>query len=170
MMRTTFNVLSLLCISSLLQAQSEDYKTQTLFIYNFVKYIAWPDPKSEFVIQVYGDSPILSDLKQLASLKKTPEGLPIKVIQTNELTAISNCHILYVANGKSKEMEAIAEFTKGKPYLIISPRDGMVKKGAVVGFFLKEDERTGFTISRNKLTARKIKVSGELMRMAELAD
>jgi len=165
-----FFILPLLCISISIQAQSEDYKTQTLFIYNFIKYASWPDQQSEFIIQVYGDSPILSELKQLASLKKTPEGLAIKVVQTNELAAISTCNILYVANTKSKEMEAIAESTKGKPYLIISSRDGMTKKGAVVVFFLNEDERMGFTISRNKLTARKIKMSGELMRMAELVD
>lgn len=165
-----FIVLSLLCIPGVLEAQSEDYKTQTLFIYNFIKYTDWPDQQGEFVIQVYGDSPILPELKQLASLKKTPGGLPIKIVLTAELAAISDCHILYIAGGKSKEMEAIAEFTKGRPYLIISARDGMIKRGAVVGFFLKEDDRTGFTVSRNKLTARKLKMSGELMRMAELAD
>lgn len=169
-MRALLVVLSLFCICNRLQAQSEDYKTQTLFIYNFIKYIEWPEEHSEFVIQIYGESPILPELKQMANIKKTPNGLPIKVVQTSEMASISSCHILYIANGKSKEMEAIAELTKGKPYLIVSSRDGMVKKGAVVGFFLKEDDRTGFTVSRNKLSARKIKMSGELMRMAELAD
>lgn len=171
MKRKIFLILTFCCtVSNTLLAQNEDFKAQTLFIYNFIKYAAWPEQQGEFIVQVYGDSPIVTELQQLASIKKTPDGQPIKVIQAHNLTDIANCHILYVANDKSKEMEAVAKLTQGKPYLIISPRDGMIKKGATVGFFLNDDDRVGFSVSRNNLLNRKIKMSGELLRMAELVD
>ena len=51
-------------------AQKEKY--HSIFIYNFSKYVKWPNEKSngEFVIGVYGSSEIVEDLKVMAESKK----------------------------------------------------------------------------------------------------
>jgi hypothetical protein len=169
-MRTKKILTFLFLVQSLAVYGQDDFKTQTLFIYNFIKYTSWPSQGKKFVIQVYGDSPILDELLKLAEIKKTANGVPLEIIKATSLSEIKECNILYVSYDRSKEMEQLAAATKGKPYLIISPKDGMTKKGAVLSFFTKDDERLGFEVSRTKLTERNIKISGELMRLAELAD
>jgi len=54
------------------KAQETDYKAYTLFIYNFMKYIEWPEAQSkgDFVIAVLGDSPVNKELQTLAAGKK----------------------------------------------------------------------------------------------------
>jgi len=53
-------------------AQELDYRAQSLYIYKFTKFISWPEEKAEgdFVIGVFGNSPIFDELKLMASLKK----------------------------------------------------------------------------------------------------
>jgi hypothetical protein len=170
-MKVKFLFLSLVVFAAVNNVQGQhDYKTQTLFIYNFIKYTSWPEQGKEFVILVYGESPIVGELQKLADVKKNVNGAPITILKINSLDALKDCNILYVSYDRSKDMEQLATTTKGKPYLIISPKDGMVRKGAVLNFFTKDDERLGFEVSRTKLNERNIKISGELMRLAELAD
>jgi YfiR/HmsC-like len=162
-------VMLIMCSSSL-HGQSDDFKTQTLFIYNFIKYSSWPSSSDQFIIQVYGNSPIVGELKKLAAVKRAVSGEPIVIVQCENLNEIRDCKILYVSNEKSKEMEKITQITKDKSFLIISPKEGLTKKGAAICFFVKDDDRLGFEVSRSKLNERKIKLSGELMRMAEFVD
>jgi len=152
------------------KAQSVDYKAQVLFMYNFIKYTNWPVVESSFTIVVLGDSPITTELNKLASIKKTPDGKSITVLQTQDVNAITGCQMLYVTEGLSKEMPQIINFIKDKSVLIVGQRDGLVKKGAGINFFTQDDDRLGFTISLKNVEARKIKVAGELLRLAELAD
>jgi hypothetical protein len=54
------------------KAQETDYKAYSLFVYNFMKYVEWPEAQSkgDFVIAVLGDSPINKELENLAASKK----------------------------------------------------------------------------------------------------
>ena len=139
-------------------------------MYNFIKYTNWPVLENNFTIVVYGNSPITDELNKLASLKKTPGGKSITVIQTQDINTITGCQMLYVTEGLSKEMPHIINFIRDKSILIIGQRDGLVKKGAGINFFTQDDDRLGFTISLKNLEARKIKIAGELLRLAELSD
>jgi YfiR/HmsC-like len=52
-------VILVLVFSHQAKAQSVDYKAQTLFIYNFIKYVNWPSLKDEnFRVAVFGQSPL----------------------------------------------------------------------------------------------------------------
>ncbi|HTJ50939.1 MAG TPA: YfiR family protein [Cyclobacteriaceae bacterium] len=152
------------------KAQSVDYKAQVLFMYNFIKYANWPVVENNFTIVVLGNSPITTELNKLASIKKTPEGKSITVLQTLDVNTITGCQMLYVTEGLSKEMPQIMNFIKDKSILIIGQRDGLVKKGAGINFFTQDDDRLGFTISLKNVEARKIKIAGELLRLAEVTD
>lgn len=65
-------------ITSVSHAQKEKY--QSLFIYNFTKYIKWPDSynSEKFIIGVIGDSEILQSLNAMAASKrKTGNGVKL---------------------------------------------------------------------------------------------
>ena len=63
-------------------AQKDKY--QSLFIYNFTKYIKWPDSynSGKFVIGVIGNSEVVESIKSMAaSKKKSGNGAVIEVKQ-----------------------------------------------------------------------------------------
>jgi hypothetical protein len=165
-------IISLLLFLSVVRgySQSESFKAQSLFIYNFIKYSSWPVSDGPFTIIVFGSSPITHELLKLAALKKTPDGKNIIVKEVSSLEQITNCQILYIPDDKSKDVTAISQFTKDKPVLIIGERDGLARKGAAIAFFTQDDDRLSFELNRKNLQARSIKVSGELMRLAELVE
>lgn len=59
------------------QAQTSSYgELQAAYIYNFAKYISWPDEAQQFVIGVFGDADIMDDLEITLKGKKV-RGKPI---------------------------------------------------------------------------------------------
>src|SRR3954466_6071504 len=84
------------------RAQETDYKAYTLFIYNFMKYVEWPEQQSkgDFVVGVVGDSPITSELQVLAASKKL-KGRTIVLKKFASADDAVNCHLLFVPGGKS---------------------------------------------------------------------
>ena len=59
-------------VSNKLTAQSTNYKAYSLFVYNFMKYVEWPEEEStgDFIVGLIGDSKIKEDLIVLANNKK----------------------------------------------------------------------------------------------------
>ncbi len=154
-----------------LKAQSADYKAQTLFIYNFIKYVNWSDAVGEnFRVAVYGSSPIVEELKKLASLKKASGGKPIQVLQINSISEEDSYELIYVVDNKSKDIRTIADAMRSKPTLIVAQREGLVKKGAAIDFVTLEDDKLSFQVSRVAIQSHSLKISGELLRLAILID
>ena len=137
-------------------------------MYNFLKYTNWPAPVGDFRITVYGSSPISNELKKLATVKKTPNGKSIIVTEVTDTRSITECEMLYIPDARSKDLEEIIDMVKDKPILIIAQRDGLVKKGACINFFVQDDDRLGFTVSIKNLEARKLKIGSELTSLGEV--
>jgi hypothetical protein len=148
-------------------AQDIDYKSQSLFIYKFTKYITWPSAfsRNDFVIGVYGNSPIYDELEVMASLKKAAEGQRIVIKRINSVEEIENLHIIYVASAKSRELKSILEKIGKKPTLIVAERDGLAKKGASINFLIMENNTLKFEVNRTELQSRGLSISQELLKV-----
>ena len=96
---------------------------------------------------------------------KTINGLPVKVVQVDELLASSEPHILYVSDGKSSSIDALMKQTEGKPVLIIAEREGLFKKGATMSF-IAIDSKLRLDINGKELQNRQIKISTQLQALA----
>ena len=137
-----------------------------MFIYNFTKYIEWPSSyqNGNFVIGVFGDSPVIENLEKMASVKKVG-AQPIQVVKFNSVPEISKCHILFVPAGKSKELEEILIKTGNQATLVITEKPGLAKKGSAINFVLVNG-RWKFEINNSVTASSNLKVSSELLKMA----
>jgi hypothetical protein len=104
-------------------SQSKDYKSYSLFIYNFIKYIEWPDINDPFVIGVVGDSPIIKELEQMAQNKKA-KGKQIIIKKLNAPAEASACHLVFLPGSKSSQLKSLNEVIKGKGILLVAERPG----------------------------------------------
>lgn len=147
-------------------AQETDYKAYTLFIYNFMKYVEWPEAQSkgDFVLAVLGDSPINKELQTLAASKKLKgRNIVIKKCNTPEETAGS--HLVFVSSAKSNTVKALKELTKDKPILIVGEREGLAKKGAGLSFVTLEDDELKFDINKKEIEQHQLKIASSLLSL-----
>lgn len=163
-----FIMTGVLIIFSSTDACSQKEKYQSLFIYNFSKYVKWPEEKQneEFVIGVLGSSEIISTLKSMAE-NKNVNGARIIVKQYNSVHELSDCHILYVSDKEASNIDEVISSTSGKSILIVTDKPGFAKKGAVINF-IEQDGKIKLELNQQYAESRGLKVSGSLVSLAIL--
>jgi len=157
---------ALMMIMSFQSAWAQKEKFHSIFIYNFSKYVKWPDDQSsgKFVIGVFGSSSIMKDLEAMASNKKV-NGVSIEVKQFNSTTGIGECNILYVSASESEKIAEVIRATSSKPVLLVTDKPGLAKKGAAINFVEKEG-KVKFELNQQNAESRGLKVSGSLTSLA----
>lgn len=148
------------------KAQKVDYKYHTVFMYNFTKYIKWPETSTgdEFIIGVMGNSGITEHLQKMAE-SKTVNGKPIVVKTFNSSKELSNCHMLFLPEARSSELSSLRQLLANHPTLIISEKAGLGEKGSDINFIVNNG-RWNFELNQASADMHKLKVSGELTKFA----
>ena len=160
----------LLCLSLIVlfignPAQGQNEKFKALFIYNFTKYIDWPSDylNNDFVIGVYGSSPILTDLELIASKRKV--GVQTIIVQQfNSVNDIGKCHVLYIPPNKSSSLADVIAKIGNEPTLIISDAPGLAHKGASINYVLRGTQQD-FEINKRKIEASHLKINSALLSL-----
>lgn len=146
--------------------QSVNYKSQSLYLYLFSKNIFWPATcnNKDFVIGVYGNSPIYNDLQTMASIKKAGNGQKIVIKKFETLDEISDdIMIVYITSAKSRDLTKIVEKIGKRPTLIVAERDGLAKKGAGINFIVMENNSLKFEVNEQKILNQNLKISPDLL-------
>ncbi len=170
MVRSTLNIivsgLLLFIASHRLNAQTSIPKAQAMFIYNFSRLVEWPDNyrAGAFIIASLGNSPVADELEVYTNGKKvgTQE---IQIVRYKTVQEITNCHILFVPLGRTKQMAEILNTIQNKSILIITEKNGALNEGAAINFILLSD-KIKFEISGDNITKYGLKYSAKLQEMA----
>jgi hypothetical protein len=157
-------ILLLLFIGSKATAQTTNYQVYALFVVNIAKYSSWPVTSSEFHITVFGKSKAYDELQKQNG--KNFNGSVVKVIQVDDLKDIGQPNILYVADGKSSQLDDILKVTQGKSIMVITEREGLFKKGADFSFVVMQNNTLRYDINHTGLEKRQIKISKSLSSLA----
>lgn len=140
----------------------DEKKYKALFISQFTKYVNWPETSGSTKIVVIGDAEIAKFLKELNEKKS----LNFEIDKTNSLGSVSqDVNILFISNSKSNLLSQVVQKYKGLPVLIISEKHGLCQKGSAINFVLKDD-KLAFELNERTLTKHKLKVAGQLKKLA----
>lgn len=148
-------------------SQEINYKAYTLFLYNFMKYIEWPDNSGDLVVGIVGKSPIQKELAILAETKNI-KGRKIVVKIISQPEEILSCQMVYVPSEKSSMLKQLSEKAKGKPILLIGEREGLAQKGAALSFFIDENDTLRFDINKSVLESHNLKIAKVLLQVGTL--
>jgi hypothetical protein len=166
---TIFGILILFSSTSFVSAQQIRAQYQSLFIYNFTKYIKWPPSHStgDFVIGVYNDAPLLSEMLKMRDLKKNVSlGRPMVIREIKEKQDLDGCHIVYISETLQENMSEIDLFTTGKPILLITEFDDAIEKGSIINFVPKKG-KIKFEINEKRATECGLRISSTLLDLAK---
>lgn len=159
-------ILLFLSLSGYVHAQTSSYEElQAAYIFNFAKYIKWPEETPEFVIGVYGEPEIIELFKNTLAGKRAG-GRDILVRAVEGAEDVAGCSIIYIASSASKMLKTLISVTEGKSILIVTAED-MISSGAMISFVV-EDDKLKFKIKRKTLSETGLVASDGLLRLAIL--
>ncbi|MEJ2003435.1 MAG: YfiR family protein [Cyclobacteriaceae bacterium] len=144
----------------------ERHEIHSMMIYNFLKYIQWPESvnSGQFVIGVMGDDDVYSTLKAWYGDKERMG----KTLLVKKLTSPSDareCQLVYIGSAASNSFEAVHGIVSSNPTLIITDKNGLGKRGSGINF-RTVNNRLKFELNQNALETSKLKVSSQLAAMA----
>lgn len=154
------------CLYANAQSQTSNAKMQSVFIYNFTKLVSWPASyqSGNFIIGVLGNSPIVTELENMASTKKAGSQT-IVVEKYTSVDAIKKCHILVIPESQSSKIASAIGKTNGNNTLIVTDTEGGTKKGAAINFVVV-DSKQKFELSESNATNKGLKIGAELLKLA----
>ncbi|MEP7376755.1 MAG: YfiR family protein [Chitinophagaceae bacterium] len=151
------------------EAQHEsDYAVHANIIYHFTKYIDWPDNKKsgDFIIGIIGDTPLFDELtKNVVNKTVGYQRIVIKKISVSD--ALSNCHILFIADEESGSMKKIVSRTEGAPVLLVTETEGLAQKGGCINFCIVSDHLK-LEINKNNIVERDLGIASELLQLGKI--
>jgi len=156
----------LLCSLSLFisrTTQAQDEKFKAVFIYNFIKYIKWPDQEGSFEILVLGNTPLINEITAL-SAKKTAANKPIEIVKINAADEIKSGQIIFIPNSKTDMLPEILQKARDKNLLIITERPNACKNGSCINF-IDKNGKLSFEISKSNITSTGLEVNSGLLTM-----
>jgi hypothetical protein len=159
-------LLLIVALQSMAQQERPAHEMHAMMLYNFIKYIQWPNESEpgEFVVGVMGEDDVFGTLKSWYDGK--PKGVKKYVIKKlAAATEASDCSVVYLGKSKSKEFENVKNATTGKPVLTITDSYNLGQKGSCINFKVI-DGKLKFELNQGSVNGANLKVSGQLSSMA----
>ena len=150
-------------------AVSREYQIKAAFLYNFAKFVVWPDrtfasDSAPLVIGVYGSNPFGDQIRAIAKDHKI-NGREIQFKSVNNATEAAGVHILFIdATEDSQVAEILAEL-KTAPVLTIGETDKFVAAGGII-HFVPADNKMRFEINASTAEEHGLKISAQLLKLA----
>lgn len=174
MKRIALVLLSFILLSAFKTADQPAFDTnaklKSMFVYNFTKYIDWPESykQGNFIIGFIGESSLQPELEKLAETKKAVNQT-IEIRKFKSVSEIDKCHMIVVAAKDQGKVAEIAAKTKSQSTLLITEADGLIKQGAGINFIVVAS-KLKFELSKNNIESRNLKVASSLLSLAIVVD
>jgi hypothetical protein len=148
---------------------SEEYEVKAAFIYNFSKFIDWPEEASPkegeaFVIGLLGENPFGDHLKNLKNHKVN--GRRIEIQEYTLIEDARHCHILFISNSERKNIQKILGKLTGKHILTVSDIAGFTDQGGMIDFIIAKD-KIAFVINRGAMEKEGLEPNSQLLKLAK---
>ena len=167
--------LSILAVAvSRAYGQMDEYSVKAGYIYNFSKYVTWPESvfpsqNSPFVICIVGDDPFAGRLDRAIAGKTAGEGrsLEIKRVTLANRAGFHECQIVFLS--KSEKLRA-AEFLgllKESPTFTVADFDSFAEQGGIADLRV-EGARVKVDLNVEAATRANLKISARLQQVGKL--
>jgi hypothetical protein len=153
----------ILCSNLLFAADTVEYKIKAAYLYNFTKFITWPEFQSEtFNLCILGKDPFGSLIESIESREAL--GLPIKLVRMRRYDASKKCHLLFLGSATRKDTR---ELIASSGILTVSEKQHFAKYGGMIGFVIKEG-KVKLQINLAKLKESGLEISAKLLEIVEI--
>lgn len=148
-----------------------EYQVKAVFLYNFTKFVQWPDnmfahASDPIVIVILGADPFGEFLDQTVK-GEAIDGHPVVVKRFQNLKDVGLCHILFVA-GSDAQYPGLKD-PRLRNSLVVGDSPSFASNGGMVGL-LTENNKTRIQINLKNVKEADLVISSRLLRLAEVVD
>ena len=153
------------------QAGTNEAQVKAAFVYNFLKFVAWPEgtfkrPNDALVVAMVGDGPTAEATERLLAHKQVGERpLVLRHLKWDE--PLTGVHAVLVNERDAKKLRRILEETASGGILSIGEGAEFATRGGVIAL-LVEERMVRFDIDTDAAVAARLKVSSKLLAVARL--
>lgn len=152
---------------------AEEYSVKAAFLFNFAKFVEWPDAAfrdhpttTHFCI--FGSDPFGP------SLQRTLEGKVISArravaLHPTSLADLTQCQLLFLAASETSRLSEVADATAGQPVLLVGEAPGFNRQGGMINFVL-DSGFVRFEVSPHNAGAVGLRISSRLLQLARPAE
>jgi hypothetical protein len=149
--------------ASLHAAVLNEYEIKAAFLYQFTKFVDWPQQAGEFNLCTDGHDPfgnILNDLEN-----ETVGARPIRVFRSANIHKLDSCQVVFIGSEQQERVERILGGLRGKKVLTVGEAPQFLEKGGVIKF-VRRQNKIHFEISQENAERAGIKISSKLLSLA----
>jgi hypothetical protein len=152
-------------------SQPSEYQLKAAFLFNFAKFIDWPQTsfasaEAPFAICVFGKDPFGSVLDDVL-LNKTIAARPVVVKRLRDKAEARHCQMVFICSGEYEYLQGILESLRGVSALIVGESDGFAASGGIIEFTL-EQGHVRFTINTDAAEQAGLRFSSKLLALAKI--
>jgi hypothetical protein len=178
-------------MTSSTDAKSVEYQLKAAFLYNFMKFIEWPqgaggndsqkkDPITLCILGTDSFGKHLDDLTKkevkerpirivrlegFESYQKTHPGAAPQQYLEEQKQTIESSYLLFISQSEEKIMTELLAFTESMQVLTVSDIAGFAKKGGVIEFVM-EANKIRFDVNNVSAERKGLKISSQLLQLA----
>ncbi len=154
-------------------AQYSEYAVKAAFIYNFAKFIDWPEnafPKenSPLIVGVLGRDPFGQILDETFR-DKTVHGRNVVLKRLGPNESCAECHLLFISSSESERVSGVLNAHRGANTVTISDMPGFDEKGGVIRLFTARN-KVRFSINSRAANNAGVKLSSQLLKLSHSGD
>ena len=148
-----------------------EYALKSVFLYNFCRFIGWPEkafasPTEPLIIGVIGQDPFGSLLEE-AVQGESIGSRPIRIEHYREPREAARCHLLFISRSEMPRLNQILAAVAGRAVVTVGETDLFLERGGMIAL-TTEQNRVRLRINPNKLRAASLDVSSKLLRVADI--
>jgi YfiR/HmsC-like len=146
------------------QTEKPMHEIHAQMMYNFIKYIQWPDEAGDFVVGIFGEDDVLHTMKTNYDGKsvRTRKYVIKKITSPAEA---AECTVVYIGKNKSGQFDGVKQAIGTKSILTITDSSNLGKKGSCINFKVI-DGKLKFELNQESVAAGSLKVASQLSSMA----
>jgi hypothetical protein len=150
-------------------SDSKESMVKAAFIYNFVKFVEWPNGKkisqqANINICTLGESGVNNTSKVFQAASTDTLRLSLAP-QKSWKSAPKDCHILFISGSEAGQMAQILSGLKLQPVLTVSDSENFVEQGGMIGFVVN-DNKIKITVNTKAVTDAGLRVDAQLLEIA----
>jgi len=148
------------------ETSSSENSLKAAFIFNFAKYVEWPENalkgKAEFCIATLGRSPLNRELAALSGKSVNGRSIVFRQIRSPEEAA--QCQILFISRSELAKLAGILDSLREVPVLTVSDYGDFCTKGGMLSLVV-ERGKIVFDVNIQETQRAGLKPSSQVLKL-----
>lgn len=151
------------CLLPYAYSATREYEIKAGFIYNFFRFVQWPNSDDKLTLGVLGTDPFEGGLREFESRPLSGKTFIIKHLASAK--DAKSCDAVYIGPSESARLSATLAVLRGTPVLTISDLPEFADKGGAIAL-TTESNRIRFIVNLDTLKQNDLKASSNMLKLA----